>query len=34
VNSKLLTATAWITAAVIAVLNGWLLLGTMKGWLA
>ena len=34
VNSRLLTATAWAAAAVIAVLNGWLLIGFVKGWSA
>ena len=34
VNSRLLSATAWLTAAVIAVLNCWLLFGTVKGWLS
>jgi manganese transport protein len=34
VNSKLLTATAWVTAAAILGLNVWLLAWTAKGWVA
>ena len=34
VNSKFLTASAWVTAAVIIGLNCWLLLGTFKAWVA
>ena len=34
VNSRLLTAGAWLVAAMIIGLNGWLLFGTVKGWLA
>ena len=34
VNSRLLTAGAWLVAALIIGLNGWLLFGTVKGWLS
>jgi len=34
VNGKLLAGTAWIVAVAIAGLNGWLLFGTFKGWMA
>jgi manganese transport protein len=34
VNSRWLTALAYATAAVIAALNGWLLVLTFRGWLA
>jgi manganese transport protein len=33
-NSRFLTGTAWVTAAVIIGLNCWLLLGTFKAWVA
>jgi manganese transport protein len=34
VNGKLLAGTAWLVAVVIVGLNGWLLFGTFKGWMA
>ncbi len=33
VNGPILTATAWLVAVVIIGLNGWLLIGTFRGWL-
>ncbi|HET7042874.1 MAG TPA: Nramp family divalent metal transporter [Gemmatimonadales bacterium] len=34
VNSPAVTLLAWLTALAIILLNGWLLLGTVKGWMA
>ena len=34
VNGKLLAGTAWLVAVVIVGLNGWLLFGTFKQWMA
>jgi manganese transport protein len=34
VNSRALAAGAWVVAAIIMGLNGWLLIGTFKAWLA
>jgi len=33
-NGPLLTAGAWLVALVIAGLNGWLLVGTLRSWVA
>jgi manganese transport protein len=33
VNSPLLAGTAWLVAAVIVGLNGWLLIGAFREWL-
>ena len=33
VNGRILTAAAWLVAAVIIGLNGWLLVGTFREWL-
>jgi manganese transport protein len=34
VNSRVLAAAAWFVAVIIMGLNGWLLVGTFKTWLA
>ncbi|HEX3927394.1 MAG TPA: divalent metal cation transporter, partial [Gemmatimonadales bacterium] len=34
VNGPLLTTVAWSVAVIVAVLNGWLLVDTVRGWLA
>ena len=34
VNSRLLAGAAWVVAVIIVGLNGWLLIGTFKEWLA
>ena len=34
VNSRVLSSAAWFVAVIIMGLNGWLLVGTFKAWLA